>query len=429
MMSHIQQVSDKLPGPENITRTQFPNGLTALIHTNNDSLSVVVTGYLLAGALRDPDARLGLSHFTSLSLMRGTDSRSFQQIYSGLENIGASLSFGASIHTVSFSGRALVEDLPFLLKLLSEVLTSPVFPPSHIEKLRAQFLTGLAIRAQDTSEMASLEFDRMLYRDHPYSRPEDGYPDTIQAITRQDLSSFHANHYGPRDAVVVLVGPVTSEQGITLLENYLGNWINASQTVEPALPDPIRINQSQSHHTAIPGKAQIDLVMGTPGPSRLSPDYYATTVGNNILGQFGMMGRIGASVRVKSGLAYYAYSNLNAGVGPGSWEFIAGTNPSNMDKTIQLIRSEIQRFTCMPVSKVELSDVKSNLVGRLPLAFESNGGVASALINLERYRLGLDYYRRYKGIIGSITSDAILDVAKKYLHAEQLIISTAGTLE
>ena len=93
-----------------------------------------------------------------------------------LESAGASLGFGASVHTVSFCGRSLVEDLPMLLNLLSESLRHPVFPAEQIERLRAQLLTGLAIRAQDTAEMASLTFDETLFANHPYGRPEDGYP-------------------------------------------------------------------------------------------------------------------------------------------------------------------------------------------------------------------------------------------------------------
>lgn len=189
-MTAISQPIQTLPGPDNITRRKFKNGLTALVHTNPESLSVVVTGYFLAGSLYDPDEKLGLSHFTSLALMRGTLTRSFQKIFSGLENIGASLSFGASTHTVSFSGHALVEDLPFLLNLLSEVLSSPSFPSRYVEKLRTQFITGLTIRAQDTGEMSSLVFDSMLYADHPYGRPEDGYIETINAISRVIFPSF-----------------------------------------------------------------------------------------------------------------------------------------------------------------------------------------------------------------------------------------------
>jgi zinc protease len=418
-----------LPGPESITRRQFQNGLTALVHPNPDSLSVVVTGYLLAGSLYDPDEKLGLSHFTSLALMRGTHIRSFHRVFSGLESIGANLSFGASTHTVSFSGHALLEDLPFILHLLSEILKGPAFPSRQVEKLRAQFLTGLTIRAQDTSEMSSLVFDRLLYANHPYGRPEDGYIETINAITRDDLVAFHARHFGPRGAVVVITGPIDPTQGLDLLEKALGDWQNPTQPEEPRLPQLKQLKEGIRQHTDIAGKSQLDLIMGTHGPSRMSKDYYTAAVGNNILGQFGMMGRIGESVREKSGLAYYAYSSLSAGVGPGSWEFVAGVNPDNLEKTIRLITSEVRRFTSKLVTMSELSDVKANLIGRLPLAFESNAGMASALINLERYRLGLDYYRRYEGIINAVTRENILDIARKYLKPEQLIVSTAGTLK
>ncbi len=421
--------NNTLPGPETISRNVLSNGLTVLIRPNPDSLSVVVTGYLLAGALYEPDEKLGLAHYTSLALMRGTRSRDFHEIYAGLESIGASLSFGASIHTMSFSGRSLIEDMPFLLQLLAEVLETPTFPAEHVEKLRAQFLTGLAIRAQDTSEMASLVFDKLLYANHPYGRPEDGNPETIKAITTRDLIDFHANHYGPTGGVIVVVGPIDPVEGMDLINKCLAGWHNPQQPDEPPLPEPALINQTLREHTPLAEKSQVDLVMGTLGPSRLSREYYPASLGNNILGQFGMMGRIGRSVREKSGLAYYAYSNMNAGVGPGSWEFIAGVNPANIERTIQLIHSEIKRFITKPVSRDELSDVKANMVGRLPLAFESNGGVASALINLERYQLGLDYYQRYEELVNSISQEDILSVAQNYLHPERMIISTAGTIE
>jgi zinc protease len=287
----------------------------------------------------------------------------------------------------------------------------------------------LTIRAQDTGEMSSLVFDRLLYAGHPYGRPEDGYIETINAITRDDLMAFHTRHFGPRGAVVVITGPVEPTRGLDLLEKALGDWQNPAQSEDPRLPRLKQLKQGFRQHTNIAGKSQLDLVMGTHGPSRLSKDYYAAAVGNNILGQFGMMGRIGESVREKSGLAYYAYSSLSAGVGPGSWEFVAGVNPDNLEKTIRLITSEIRRFISRPVTISELSDVKANLIGRLPLAFESNAGMASALINLERYRLGLDYYQRYEGIINAVSRENILAVARKYLKPDRLIVSTAGTLK
>ena len=116
-------------------------------------------------------------------------------------------------------------------------------------------------------------------------------------------------------------------------------------------------------------------------------------LGNNILGQFGMMGRIGEVVREKSGLAYYAYSSLSAGHGPGAWYVSAGVNPSNVEKTVELVTKELKQFAEIGILKDELADSQANYIGRLQLTLESNAGVASALLNIERHSLGMDYYQ------------------------------------
>ena len=169
-----------------------------LSRANYNSPSVVLSGYLPAGAIFDPDEKMGLADFTAAALMRGTQGHSFQEIYEHLENAGASLGIRCATHTASFHGKALAEDLDLLLSILAEALRKPLFPPEQVERLRAQLLTGLAIRSQDTGETAELAFDQIVYRDHPYRRPEDGYPETVEAITRQELENFHAAHYGPR---------------------------------------------------------------------------------------------------------------------------------------------------------------------------------------------------------------------------------------
>ncbi|HEX2981260.1 MAG TPA: pitrilysin family protein [Anaerolineaceae bacterium] len=415
-----------LPGADDITRVELPNGITVLARPNFNSPSVVLGGYLRVGSLQDPADKLGLSQFTSLALMRGTQQRSFQQIYDSLESIGASLGFGSGVHTTSFNGRALVEDLPVLLDLLREALQQPAFPADQVERLRAQLLTGLAIRAQDTADMASLTFDELVYAGHPYARPEDGYIETVQAITRDDLVDFHRRGYGPRGMVVVVIGALSPEAAVEQVQQVLGDWDNPLQAEPPELPPANPLSATVTKEVIILGKSQSDIVMGSLGPSRLSPDYMAASLGNNILGQFGMMGRIGEVVREQSGLAYYAYTSLNAGVGPGSWQVTAGVNPVNVQKTIDLVRQEIQRFIGSPVTAEELSDSQENYIGRLPLSLESNQGMAGALLNLERYHLSLDYYRRYPDLVRAVTVETILEVSRRYLDADRLAIAWAG---
>lgn len=417
---------NSLPGPDDIYREVLPNGITVLTRSNFNSPSVVISGYFEAGALFDPDEKLGLAEYTTIALMRGTKTRTFDEIYQALESVGASLGFNTGFHKSGFNGRSLSEDLPLLLNLLSETLTSPVFPKTEVEKLRAQLLTGLAIRAEDTGEMASLVFDQILFKNHPYSRPEDGYPGTIQTIKRSDLVKFHREHYGPRGMVIAIVGAVKPEEAVRQVKRALGGWQVKDQKETPELPPLKSLKKTVSKHHRITGKSQSDLVVGTNGPMRRDPEFMSASIGNSILGQFGMMGRIGDVVREKSGLAYYAYSSLNAGLGPGAWEISAGVNPQNVTKARDLILEEMKRFVQDGVTADELADTKANFIGRLPLSLESNGGVANALLNIERHNLGLDYYRRYEDLVNEVTADDVLNTARKFIDVNKLAIAVAG---
>jgi zinc protease len=418
-----------LPGPDDITRVTLPNGIVILTRSNFNSPSVVIQGYLPAGGLLDPPEKLGLGDFTALALTRGTQQHSFQQIFDALESVGAGLGVDGGTHTSGFSGRALVEDLDLLLGMLSEVLRQPTFPTEQVERLRAQLLTGLAIRVQDTAEMASLTFDQLVYPGHPYSYPLDGYPETIQAIQRADLAGFHARHYGPQGMVVAVVGAVEARRAVEAVAAALGDWSNPAQSLSPGLPPTPLLTETITRQVHIPGKSQADLVLGAAGPSRYSPDFLAASLGNSVLGQFGMFGRIGEVVREQAGLAYYASSSLSGGVGPGPWLVTAGVEPDNMERAIGLIVDEIARFVSEPVEDEELADSQANYIGRLPLSLESNSGVAGALLNLERYTLGLDYYRRYPDLINAITPELALEAARRYLHPARLAIASAGSFQ
>jgi zinc protease len=275
--------------------------------------------------------------------------------------------------------------------------------------------------------MASLRFDQVVFPEHPYGRPEDGFNHTVQRITRQDLVDFHQTHYGPKGMVLVVVGAVTAEQALDQVQRALGDWRNPAQLEPVCIPEAAPLQSTFREHVNIPGKSQTDLVMGTLGPKRCSPDFLPALLGNNILGQFGLMGRIGDVVREQAGLAYHASASLNAWIGAGSWEVSAGVSPVNLDRAIDLIISELARFVTEPVSQEELEDSQSNFIGRLPLSMESNSGVGNAILNLERFQLGLDYYRRYPQMVGEVTPAMILEAAQRYIDPAKLAIISAGT--
>jgi zinc protease len=415
-----------LPSPENITRQVLLNGITVLSRSNFNSPTLSIKGYLQGGSLFDPEDKLGLGYLTAFGLMTGTSQRDFQSLYNQIESIGANLSFSADTLTTSFSAHCLSEDLSLMLELISDCLRSPAFPEKEFNRQKNQMLTALDIRAQDTTTMASLLFDQIVYEGHPYQHPDEGYTETVQAIQRDDLVNFYQHTSGPEKMALVIVGAVEPQHAIDAVNQTLGDWTNPQQQRPPDIPSIQPLAHSTHKSLQIPGKTQADIVMGSHAPDRHSPDYHTLRIGNNILGEFGMMGRLGQRVREEAGLAYYAYSSLSISLGPGAWEMIAGVNPGNIDETIGLITEEVRKFVTQPVSEEELADSKSNFLGRMPLLLESNSGVAVSLLNIEHFDLGLDYYLQYPKHVQAITADGILEASQKYLNPDRLAIAVAG---
>jgi zinc protease len=415
-----------LPGPETVVRRELDNGITFLARENFSSPSVVISGYLPVGALLEEDQMAGLASMTAASMMRGTRKRKFAQIYESIESIGARLNFVAGKHSTSFSGKALAEDLGVLLDLLHEVLLTPSFPKAQVDRLRAEKLTALGIRDQDTGSRADLAFNKLIYKGHPYAIPTEGNRKTVAQLTAANARSFHRKHFGPDGMVICVVGGIKARQAAKAVSDRFSSWKGNGSVADLSVPSVRPPKGLKRVHVDLQGKSQSDLVMGIPGPRRSDPDFVSAALANNILGRFGMFGRIGDVVREEAGLAYYAYSTLSGGVGPGPWQVVAGVNPSNLEKAIELIRGELQKIIKRLPSQDELDDNQANFIGRLPLQLESNEGVAGAIVNAERHSLGIDYYQRYPSLVASVTRADIRRVAQRFLDPDNLAIASAG---
>ncbi len=417
------------PGPENIYRKELDNGIVVLAYENFAAASVVVEGYLWAGALSEGREKAGLADFVAGMLMRGTERRSFDEIYEALESVGAGLDFSAGRHTSDFSAGGLAEDLDLILDLLAESLRLPTFPENEIEQLRGESLTGLQIRANDTRQMAGLRFRELLYDGHPYGYSVHGYPETIQAITREDLVDFHARHYGPQGLTVTIVGAVKAEEAVEKVAAALGDWQNPQWVAPPQVAPVSRPLVTLRDYYSIPEKTQSDIVLGLPGPPRSAEDYLDISLANTILGVFGMMGRLGENVRERQGLAYYVFSRLQGGLGPSPWYVSTGVAPDKVEVATNSILEEIQRLQEEPVTEEELEDTKLYRTGSLPVSLETNDGLASIISDMELLDLGLDYLQRFPDLINEITAERVQAAAQKYLSTSQIVIAVAGPPE
>ncbi len=249
------------PSPKTIHRHVMSNGITALIYENFASQSVVVEGLVRAGALAETHEKAGLASFTAVSLMRGTQKRTFAQIYEDLESVGADLGFSGGNHITGFSGHSLAEDIDLLLDVLNQALRYPTFPEKQVEQVRGQIMTGLAMRANDTRRMAGLTFNEMVYPDHPYGRSSTGYTETISQISRDDLADFHARCYGPQGVILTIVGAVKAEEAIEKVTAvFAKKHILIKESGFPHLPTELFIRSFTAIHIKTNSRADNECI-------------------------------------------------------------------------------------------------------------------------------------------------------------------------
>jgi zinc protease len=342
-----------------------------------------------------------------------------------LESVGANLHLGSGRHVTDFSARSLTEDLDLVLELLADSIRRPVFPEEQLDQVRGEIMTGLQIRANDTRQMAALRFRELLYKDHPYGQSVDGYPETIEQISREHMISFHHDFYGPKGMIITLVGAVEPEAAVSKVEKVFGDW----QTDQMAIPDAPVAQRPESIdriHWDMPQKTQADIVLGTLGPLRSAPDYLYASMANTILGVFGMYGRLGKNVREEQGLAYYVFSRLHGGLGPAPWYISTGVAPDKVEQAMESILFELDRLLNEPISAEELVDCQTYRIGSLPVGLETNDGIASVIADIELFDLGLDYLQRLPDLINAMTPESVQAAARNYLSIDQIAIAVAG---
>lgn len=403
------------------------NGIALIVKENHHAQSVVVRGHLHGGANLDPPDGAGLASFATTMLRRGTVNRTFAQINETVESVAASVYVNSGRHLTSFGGKSLSEDFGLLVEILADILLQPSFPPEEVEKVRGQIITSLKESLDSTRSMAGHYFREILYTPgHPYGRPMSGTLETVPRFSRDDLVNFYQQTLHPHDGTVVVVGDVNGEAVYQALEASLGQWRPAHTPPETELSEPAPLTELVRYVHAMPTKSQADLILGTIGPRRGDSDFYAAEVGDTILGQLGLGGRIGLSVRDTAGMAYYARTSLSGNLGPSPWTAYAGVNPTGVDKAVDLILAEIRRFREELVNDQELADAQAYLTGIMPLQLETNEGVASLLLEMHLYQLGDDFIVRYPELIHAVTKEDIRAAAQKYLSHEAYALSIAG---
>ena len=407
-------------------RRQLENGAVVIARQTSTHPAVTFYATLEAGSGFDPDAALGLAHFVSRVIDRGTRSRSADEIADALDGRGVSLSTGVTRHSLWFSCACLTEDVEAVMELLADVIRRPSFPADQVELRRGTIVTGIRQDEDNPAAVATEGLMALIYPDgHPYGRLARGSVNSVESIARDALVEFHGDHAGPSGLRLVVVGDYEASRLHDLAERAFGDWTPVLVApLEPAHAAPPSTRRYL--HRPMPGKPQADIAYGYPTIVRADPRYYALALMNNVLGQYALGGRLGDNIRERQGMAYYVFSSFDANVAEGPLVIRAGVSPENVERTVTAIDEEVGRMGRDGVTEAELSDSRRYLVGSMPRVLETNAGIAAFLHGAEYFDLGLDFADRLPQLLADVTLDEVNDVARRFLSPDHASIVVAG---
>lgn len=412
--------------PLNPVRHVLDNGLIVVAQENHTTPAISLLAAVRAGGFDDPPGREGTAALVARVLDRGTATRTAAEIADALDNRGASLSVSASRHQLALSATCLAEDFSAVLEIAADTLRAPAFPDADVTTRRAEILTTIRQEDDDPASVAVNRFMQELYGSHAYSRRVRGTAHSVSAIDRADLVRFHEARCLPSAAVVAVAGSLPAPQMVDMVAAALGGWHSAQAAGVAAVPDLPGPAARQVTQIAMPEKSQSDVAYGFVGIRRQDPRFMAASVMNNALGQYALGGRLGDSIRERQGMAYYVFSSLDAGVGPGPLLIRAGVAAENVERTIASIDTELSAIAAEGFTKKEIAESQQYLVGSLPRQLETNAGIAGFLLYAEQFGLGLDYDRRMPELVRAVTYDAAMDAARALLAPHRATVVVAG---
>ncbi|HCC68293.1 MAG TPA: hypothetical protein DEP99_00165 [Nitrospiraceae bacterium] len=411
----------------NVKKTVFENGLTLLTVERHHLPVVMVTVGINAGTLVEPEEKAGLSNLTAEMLTEGTKNRTSAQISEEIEFVGASLdsSGGADYITVTLS--VLKKDIELGFSILSDIIMNPNFPETELNRKKTFIKGSIKAQEEEPRAVASKAFRKAIFGKHPYGRPVEGTAESLDALTRKDVVSFHSRYYVPNNSIMAVVGDISSDEVKSLIAKYFNQW--KPQKLDLPLPHPPESLKERKVIKINRDLAQANIIMGHPGIKRDNPDFYAVSVANYILGGGGFASRLMQNIRDEKGLTYDVRSFFTTSKEKGAFQVRVHTKNESANAVVAEILKEIKRIREELISDTELQDAKAFLTGSFPLRLDTSWKIANFLVAVEYYGLGMDYIDKYKDYINAVTKEDVLRVAKKYLDPEKFALVIVANQE
>jgi zinc protease len=401
----------------------LPNGLQVLVVPHHEQPSVSFRLLIRAGAVHEPADKPGVASFVAGLINQGTTTKSAQQIAMAIESAGGIIGVGSG-NELSFINGAVIKDrTDFMLSMAAELAQQPAFAAEEFERQRSQTLSALKVSYDDPDYLANLVFDRLVFGFHPYGRPNEGTPQSIARLTREDLVAFHRAWFVPNNALLAIVGDLTAAEAFAAAEKAFGSWprrdVPAVKPVDPPPPTRRLIVIDR------PGSAQTEIRVGHLAVPRTHPDFVAIDLAIRILGGEGA-NRLFGVLRSERGLTYGASAAFHTFRTSGDIVAETDTRSSATGESLRLMVDEFWRLQKEVVNPGELRGAQDFLAGNFPLTIETPGALAQQVLAHLFYGLDPAEIETYRDQVERVSPVDIQRVARQFVKPEQLSIVLVG---
>ncbi len=419
-VSACSSLSSKSSGPfkmRPVEEKTLANGLKILYIKDTTLPRISFQMMVLSGSSQDPAGSEGLADMTLSLLEQGTTKHSALQIADEFAQLGSNFGESASSDYVMMTTAGLSEFKDKLLGLYSEVVLSPSFANSEVERKRSQTLAELAQLQDQPTEYAGLLFDQELFGKHPYGRPVFGTVDGVKSLTRSQIIKNYFSNYRPNNAMLAVSGNFDQkfqEQVEKTFSQWASSPVSKNQFEAPAPPSQMEVKLFTK-----PGLQQTQIRIGQLGISRNDPDFLKLRLANVILGG-AFASRLNQRVRDDLGLTYSIHSQFDARMGTGDFEISTFARNEKVGEAIKNTLQVTKQFQSGDVTDSELNAAKALLVGQFPAAIETVDRLAFNLMALRVYGVPDSYLVNFFDNVNGIRLKDLNETIRRHFKAEQM---------
>lgn len=396
-----------------------PGGIKALLVEDYTVPLIAVSMAFKGGANQEADNKTGLTNLLSSLLDEGAGDIKSQEFQTRIDDIGIELRFGASYDRFTGRMKTLRSTRDEAFELLRLALTEPRFDDEPIERMRASQLSILQRSLKRPNTIASQNWRRSVYGDHPYARDVGGTIETLNNITRDDIVALHGRLLARDNLVIGVVGAISADELAAMLDKVFGDLPQKAE-LNPVSEAQLSIGETRRIELDGP-QSMIRIVM--KGIKRDDPDFYAAYLVNYILGGGSFSSRLYKEIREKRGLAYGVYTYLGTQDYSGIIGGGTATRADRADETLGIMLDEISRMAKDGPEEDELAKAKKFIIGSYAIRnLDTSGKIASVLVAIQQENLGIDYIDKRAEYIGAVTIEDARRVARKLYSGTPTIV-------